>query len=455
MIPALVRHVVESTVFATLVAIFPTFLMRRRSAAARHAVWLVAASKFALPTALLATAGEWLRSLLPARPLLSASSVMVPGFLPGAGSVPATSGSTGWAPALLLAFWIAGTAVMLVVWLRGVVASEGAVAAAPEPEAEALSRMQWKIGLHRRVELRSSRSHGEPGIRGVRRLTITIPEGLSLLLAPREFDAVLIHELAHAKRRDNLTRGFVHALVCLFWFDPILWWIERRIIAEQELASDEFVLCHGTDSEEYADGILKVCRACFAGGVTGVCGIAGPNLKSRLEAIMSFKPNRLNQRAPWFLVGVFASAMIIVPLAIGFLAATPALGQAASARLSASASASSEPATCTYDGKAFPIGAVIQVRNLDGQRMCVEDLHRNSFWMPISAEARQRTQRVITVDSPPAPICKPARSTSPKNCACQDGLYSIGAIVHTASGAFLRCDKGKWRPATPAERGLR
>jgi beta-lactamase regulating signal transducer with metallopeptidase domain len=196
---------------------------------------------------------------------------------------------------------------MLAAWLRGFLVPEGPCTAVLDSDIESLARMQRQIGLRRKIGLRPVRS--QTGISGLWRPTITLPEGLSSLLAPREFEAVLLHELARAKRRDNLTLALVYALVCLFWFDPLLWWIERRLIAEQELACDELVLRHGPSREEYATAILKVCEFQVTGTIVGGCGVMGSNLRSRMEAIMSFRLQHLNQRIPRFLVGALAAAV--------------------------------------------------------------------------------------------------------------------------------------------------
>jgi bla regulator protein blaR1 len=462
MIPAMVRHLVESTAFAGVVALFP-FLMRKRGATARHAVWFIAASKFALPLALFSAVGIELRSFLPSHRALFTDSTVVSSILLPAGPTSMGGGTTGWIAALILAVWLGGAVLMLAAWLRGFFAPAGPSTAVLGAETEALARLKQQIGLRKRVALRCMRSKVEPGISGILRLTITFPEGLRSLLAPREFEAVLLHELAHAKRRDNLTLSFVHALVCLFWFHPLLWWIERWLIAEQELACDEFVLRHGTAREEYAAGILKACRFHLTGA--GACGITGSNLKTRLEAIMSFKPSHANQHVPRFLVAALASAMTVVPLVMAFLATPAAYAQNANAHKARSGTATSgREVTCTYEGKDYPMGTVIQIQlatgTVSGQRVCVEDSNGRPLWTPTDAKARQRSQHVITVPNPPPVFCRPAPSSSTKYCACQTGsgpsLFSLGAIVHSPDGkGHLRCDNGKWRPATPEELGLR
>src|SRR5262249_22908120 len=65
--------------------------------------------------------------------------------------------------------------------------------------------------------------HVVPAVRGVLNPRILLPTGIDELLNPREFRAVLIHELAHARRRDNLIRLLYEAGLCVLWFHPLMW----------------------------------------------------------------------------------------------------------------------------------------------------------------------------------------------------------------------------------------
>ena len=96
----------------------------------------------------------------------------------------------------------------------------------------------------------------EPGVVGIWRPVLLLPEGLADRLTPAQLNAVIAHERCHVGRHDNLAAA-VHMLVeAIFWFHPLVWWIERRMIDERERACDEAVLRAGNDPDEYAEGIL-------------------------------------------------------------------------------------------------------------------------------------------------------------------------------------------------------
>lgn len=351
---------------------------------------------------------------------------------------------------------------MLAVWLRRMRAPRGPFLVPSESENNTLDRLALRLRAHGHVVLRTTKARIEPGVTGIFRHTIMVPEGLSRELETCEFEAVLLHELAHVKRRDNLSVGFVHLLTCLFWFHPMLWWIERRVIAEQERACDEIALRYGATPDEYASGILKVCRFHLADAAAGACGIAGSSLKDRLEAIMSFRTERSIGHAPRLLIGGLVCVMVAVPLVFGFLMSPPIYGRAARAAGSIPGSAAPKaPVTCCFAGKTYPIGSVIREGSGGKEQMCVEDVQGHALFVKTNDAARERSRKVIALPPPSPFTCQPVPSGSGKLCGCQTGtelsLFSPGAIVHSAGG-YLRCSlqgKGTWRTATPAERGIR
>jgi beta-lactamase regulating signal transducer with metallopeptidase domain len=76
-----------------------------------------------------------------------------------------------------------------------------------------------------------------------------LPIGIDRVLNQREFDAVLLHELAHARRRDNLIRLLYEFSLCALWFHPLIWLAGARMALYRELSCDESVIqrAHGTD----------------------------------------------------------------------------------------------------------------------------------------------------------------------------------------------------------------
>ena len=100
----------------------------------------------------------------------------------------------------------------------------------------------------------------EPAVVGIWRPVLLLPDGLADRMTSAQLNAVVAHERCHIRSHDNFAAA-VHMLVeALFWFHPLVWWIEGRMIDECERACDEAVLRAGNDPADYAEGILTVCR---------------------------------------------------------------------------------------------------------------------------------------------------------------------------------------------------
>jgi VWFA-related protein len=104
-----------------------------------------------------------------------------------------------------------------------------------------------------------------PGSVGCFRARILLPQ------AWRDWDAVklravLAHERAHIRRRDWLIRVASHLNVCIFWFHPLAWWMERELARLAEEACDDVALCEMEDREEYAATLVNIARAAAAAG---------------------------------------------------------------------------------------------------------------------------------------------------------------------------------------------
>lgn len=84
--------------------------------------------------------------------------------------------------------------------------------------------------------------HRAPAVCGILRPCILLPIGIDRLLNKREFDAVLLHEVAHARRRDNLIRLLYELSLCALWFHPLIWLAGARMALYRELSCDESVI---------------------------------------------------------------------------------------------------------------------------------------------------------------------------------------------------------------------
>jgi hypothetical protein len=141
------------------------------------------------------------------------------------------------------------------------------------------------------------------------------PAGLEEGLSADGLRAVLVHELAHLRRRDHWVGWLVLAAGCLWWWHPLLWLVRRRLHREAELACDAWVVATmPTARRAYAEALLAVCqRWSLPAEAAPALGAAGQlrDLERRLFMVMREQvPYRLSLRV---VLGVGALALLSIP----------------------------------------------------------------------------------------------------------------------------------------------
>lgn len=131
--------------------------------------------------------------------------------------------------------------------------------------------------------------------------------------------AVLLHELAHVRRRDCLTHALGHVALALHWCNPLAWLALRRLRIERERACDDLVLLAGERPSAYAEHLLDVASTLRASALASVAGIAMAQtgqLEGRLQAVLDPKRKRRVLRRAAIVVGVLLVLAVTVPLAM-------------------------------------------------------------------------------------------------------------------------------------------
>lgn len=130
----------------------------------------------------------------------------------------------------------------------------------PSAAQPTLDELAGRLGIRRRVRLVESGDVDVPMTFGARAPSLVVPEGFASWSDARQGD-VLLHELAHVARRDWLVTCLARLALVPLWFHPLARHAERRLLAEAELAADDFVLAHGTRASSYAAHLLGLARA--------------------------------------------------------------------------------------------------------------------------------------------------------------------------------------------------
>jgi hypothetical protein len=189
--------------------------------------------------------------------------------------------------------------------------------------------------VHLEIPIRtvSSTSFLEPGVFGVFRPVVLLPEGILDRLTAEQLKGVIAHELWHVYHRDNLMAAIHMFVETVFWVHPLVWWIGKRMVEERERACDEEVLQLGGEPRVYAEGILNVCKFYVRSPLRCASRVTGGDLKKRIESIVNYRiPHRLTFPRKLVLATVGVAA-VAGPVLAGILNAPQSRAQTKAERL--------------------------------------------------------------------------------------------------------------------------
>jgi BlaR1 peptidase M56 len=103
-----------------------------------------------------------------------------------------------------------------------------------------------------------------PAAIGFWKRTIVLPAWALRELPPQDLNVILLHEFAHLRRWDDWTNLIQKIVRALFFFHPAVWWIEKRISVEREMACDDAVLAETANPHGYATCLVSLLEKSLA-----------------------------------------------------------------------------------------------------------------------------------------------------------------------------------------------
>lgn len=188
--------------------------------------------------------------------------------------------------------WAAGALLLLgLLALSGVRVRRMAAAAAAFPEGPVTRRcadLARRVGLRRPPVLLTGAAGSMPLTWGLRRPVLMLPSDAAGWPRAR-LDAVLIHELAHVRRRDVAAQWLAEVTCALHWPNPLAWLAVWRLRVERERACDDRVLAAGARPSAYAADLLEMARSLRPARATSLAALAmarRSELTGRLLALL-------------------------------------------------------------------------------------------------------------------------------------------------------------------------
>lgn len=223
---------------------------------------------------------------------------------PGPAADPEMPHNAGYFPAAAAMLWLLGVMAALAFRLAGYRYFVRDIRKNSHPLTDGeISRlgmeMAARLGMKRMPQICESAHVPGPVTVGLRRPVIYLPEGIGLgsdrsPCQTPELSLVLHHELVHVKRKDLWYKWLYQIILCVHWFNPVLYLVRRQIDIDCELSCDEAVLGELTQEGRSAYGNMLITAAQRSTGA----GRSMPattllerkkDLKERLGAILHYK----------------------------------------------------------------------------------------------------------------------------------------------------------------------
>ncbi|MCC6458929.1 MAG: M48 family metalloprotease [Saprospiraceae bacterium] len=113
-----------------------------------------------------------------------------------------------------------------------------------------------QLGIRQRVTLLESARVQVPSAIGILKPVILVPLGLLAQLPAEQVEGILLHELAHIRRRDFLVNLLQHVAETIFFFNPAVLWVSALLREEREHCCDELAVATLRHKAGYLNALL-------------------------------------------------------------------------------------------------------------------------------------------------------------------------------------------------------
>jgi beta-lactamase regulating signal transducer with metallopeptidase domain len=186
-----------------------------------------------------------------------------------------------------------------------------------------VKRLAGKMGVSRTVRIGDSSLVNSPATLGSIRPVILLPHEMIGGLRKDQVELLLLHELAHIRRNDYFTNLLQVAIEAIYFWHPVVWYLNRRVRIEREHCCDEMAVTCSGEPLEYARTLTIFEKLRMQIPALGQA-LAGASLKDRIARLLQRRAEKLGPRGA-------AIPVLSIMLTLGVtMLAVPLLGSVVS-----------------------------------------------------------------------------------------------------------------------------
>lgn len=302
----------SSVVIATVLGLLGWGAVRSRRPLVGHVLYVIALLELITPPLIPMTV--WHSPDLVLAPDVASAEFVATAT--GVSNTPSIVGLPWWMYAL--GAWSLGSVVALLLaisricrfqrWVRGLREASSSV-------QQDVERLAARLGLRRAPQALVTESAVSPMLcPTVHGLRIVLPAPLLAQISHEARQTLLLHELAHVRRRDWLVRFVELAAVIVWWWMPITYLLRRGLRRAEELCCDAWVLVEFPDLRcEYGNLLITAAAPPFSTHALA-CSLSPKQLLENRIRMLDREPTSPSLGAASRLLA-FAVAALLLPIA--------------------------------------------------------------------------------------------------------------------------------------------
>lgn len=214
--------------------------------------------------------------------------------------------------------WIAGVLVTSLLFLRSFSKlkkmTTSAVLLQDSAILQIFSQCKRELNIQQAIPLYRTSALTSPACVGIFSSGIYLPSQLMDDFSGKDIRFMLLHELCHYRRKDNLINLFFQFTAVIYWFHPLVWIIQGEIRCDREAACDCAVLEILPDTQwlAYGNTLIGFAEKISLFSFAAEFGSPMKQMKRRISNIAGYHPVTHLQRASGYMICLLGLISVII-----------------------------------------------------------------------------------------------------------------------------------------------